>query len=65
MGFIGLLIGVVILICIFAFSYLSNSPTTITPGKSEQIKTEAQEIIDEATEKTQLEQNQIENVNRP
>lgn len=62
MGLIGVIIAVIILIIIFAFSYLSNSPATITPEKSEQIQTEAQEIMNKAEEKARLDEGQIKNI---
>lgn len=62
MGLIGILIAVIVLIIIFTFSYLSNSPTTITPEKSEKIQTEAQEVMDSTVERNKLEQNQIKNI---
>lgn len=65
MGLIGVLIAVVALIIIFAFSYLSNSPPSITPEKSEKIQTEAQEVMDSAAEKSKQEQDQIKNINLP
>lgn len=65
MGLIGVLIAVIVLIIIFTFSYLSNSPTTITPEKSEQMQTEAQEVMDQSTQKAKQDQEQIKNIDLP
>lgn len=65
MGFIGVIIAVIVLIIIFAFSYLSNSPSSLNPEKSEKIQNEAQEVMDGAAEKAKLEQDQIKNIDLP
>lgn len=62
MGLIGLLIGVILLIIFFIYSYLSNSPAVITPEKSEEIQTQAQDAVNSEKEKNKLEQNQIKNI---
>lgn len=61
MGLIGLLVGIIVLIIIFVFSYLSNS-SFFTPEKSEKIQNEAQEVMDSTTEKFKSEQDQIKNI---
>lgn len=65
MGLLGLLIGIVVLICIFAFSYFSNSPTILTPKKSEEIQTQAQDAVNLEAEKSKLEHDQIRNIDSP
>lgn len=65
MGLIGVLIAVVVLICIFVFTYFSNSPSTLTPEKSQKIQNEALEVMDSTTEKAKLEQDQIKNIDQP
>lgn len=65
MGLVGIIIAVIIVIIIFFFSYLSNSPSTLTPEKSEKIQTEAQEVMDSTVKRNTLEQNQIKNIDQP
>lgn len=65
MGLIGLIIAVIVLIIIFAFSYLSNSPSSLNPEKSEKIQNEAQEVMDSTVERNKLEQDQIRNIDQP
>lgn len=65
MGLIALLIGVVILIFILVFFYLSNSPSSITPEKSEKIQTHAQDAVNSEEQKNKIEQEQIKNIDLP
>lgn len=65
MGLIGLLIATLILILIFTFSYLSNSPSSLTPEKSEKIQTGAQDAVDSEAEKAKLQQNRLKNLEIP
>ncbi|HLC87905.1 MAG TPA: hypothetical protein VJG66_02520 [Patescibacteria group bacterium] len=59
MGLIGIIIAAIVLIIIFTFSYLSNSTSTITPEKSNQMQNEAQEVMDSTTEKAKSDAEQI------
>ncbi len=63
MGLIGIIIAVIVLIIIFAFTYLSGSPSTLTPEKTNQIQSEAQEVMDQTTEKAKQQEDQIKNIN--
>jgi predicted metalloprotease len=63
MGLIGIIIAVIILIIIYAFTYLSGSPSTLTPEKTNQIQSEAQEVMDQTAEKTRQQEDQIKKIN--
>lgn len=61
MGLTALLIGVVVLIFIFVFSYLSNSPA-ISPTKSQEVTTQAKDAVSSQEQKNKIEQEQIKNI---
>lgn len=65
MGLIGIIIAVLVLVIIFAFSYLSNSPDILTPEKSNPIQTEAQKVLDGAEEKAERDRETIDNIGLP
>lgn len=62
MGLIGTIIAVIVLIIIFAFTYLSGSPSTLTPEKTNQIQSEAQEVMDQTAEKARQQEDQIKDI---
>lgn len=65
MGFFALLIGIVVLILIFVFTFLSNSPSTLTPEKSQEIQSQALDAVNLEQQKNKIEQDLIKNIDRP
>ncbi len=62
MGLLGLLVVILIALLLLIFGGSTLSPFNINPENPQNIKSKAQQVIDQSAERTKMEQDQLRNL---